>query len=175
MEADFLRIAITLPEEVEDEGTKIKNLLLGTIDRVHIRKPGWTVEKLESLLEAIPQEFHSRLVLHDHHRLVHKFGVGGIHLNSRNRAIVEGVPFSVSCHSVGELEDFPGAEYCFLSPIYDSISKPGYVSRFTLGELAPRIKGKRVVALGGVTPDKFSELREAGFIGGAMMGAAWME
>jgi len=78
----------------------------------------------------------------------------------------------------------PGAylDYCFLSPVYDSISKAGYRAA---GFLAPG-EGRRrrlaaalgrspvpVLALGGVGPGKLAELRDAGFAGAAVLGAVW--
>ena len=54
--------------------------------------------------------------------------------------------------------------------MYDSISKQGYASGFNLDELKGRLVGRNVIALGGVTPDKFLELQVAGFVGAAMLG-----
>ena len=64
------------------------------------------------------------------------------------------------------------------SPIYDSISKEGYLQHAAFsdrGTLADGISASRhpVLALGGVTPDKFSELAEWGFSGAALLGAVW--
>lgn len=70
----------------------------------------------------------------------------------------------------------PCALCSFLSPIYGSISKPGYEAAFPDADaLASALAGARypVLALGGVTPDKFEELRELGFAGAALLGAVW--
>ena len=74
---------------------------------------------------------------------------------------------------IEELKDIGRYSYVTLSPIFDSISKMGYVSKFRLDELPAALAGKRVVALGGVTPEAFPALREAGFIGAAMLGWLW--
>ena len=62
----------------------------------------------------------------------------------------------------------------FLSPIFDSVSKQGYASAFTDNALkqASRdgIIDNKVVALGGVTPDKINYLRQLNFGGAAMLG-----
>ncbi len=65
----------------------------------------------------------------------------------------------------------------FLSPVFDSISKPGYGSRFSTEELR-EAAGKglinaKVYALGGVDPSRFAELEALGFGGVALLGAAW--
>lgn len=72
-------------------------------------------------------------------------------------------------------------DYCFLSPVYDSISKSGYRSAGFLAP-GPRREGLRralaraplpVLALGGVGAGRLAELREAGFAGAAVLGAVW--
>lgn len=65
-------------------------------------------------------------------------------------------------------------DYCFLSPIFNSISKPGYTSSLTaLTDLQPYLATARypVIALGGVTPDVFPQLADAGFSGAALLGS----
>ena len=70
-------------------------------------------------------------------------------------------------------------DYLFLSPIFDSISKRGYLSQFSIESLQNAaeeglIDGK-VFALGGVTQAKLPLLHELGFGGAAMLGAAWQD
>ena len=68
-------------------------------------------------------------------------------------------------------------DYVFLSPIFDSISKRGYRSQFSLTELqkaaAEGIIDSKVVALGGITKDKLPLLQSLHFGGAAMLGAIW--
>lgn len=66
-------------------------------------------------------------------------------------------------------------DYCFLSPIYPSISKPGHAADFDAEELASALAGSRhpVLALGGVTGERFGELADLGFAGAALLGAVW--
>ena len=65
-------------------------------------------------------------------------------------------------------------EYVFLSPIYDSICKQGYVSRFTTGELQEAHKtgviNTKVIALGGMTASRIGEIKKYGFGGAAFLG-----
>ena len=170
---DFVKIAITLPGDVVDEPARIMNLLDNGFWRVHIRKPDWSLDEVEQLIKKIGCKYRSRLVLHDKHALAVTYSLAGVHLNRRNPVNHTGLPASVSCHSVEELDLYPHACYRFLSPIYDSISKVGYKSAFNLSDIRTYVAGKNVVALGGVVPDRFEELRAAGFIGAAMMGAAF--
>lgn len=176
MEEGFLRIAITMPDAFPEEAVKIQGLLEEEkADFVHLRKPSWDMERLSSLISKIPVRFHKKIKLHDHFDLIEKYDLGGVHLNSRNPiAPVKNISLSKSCHSFKELENIDIFDYVTLSPVFDSISKPGYNAAFDFEILKNILKGKRVVALGGVTPDKFGFLKDLGFYGGAMLSYYWI-
>lgn len=174
--ANFLKIVITPPVDIENEAGKITQLLESGIDFVHIRKPDASVRDIRNLIEDIPYPLRKRLKLHGHFELLNDFSLGGAHLNTRCPiAPASALNISKSCHNLKELESVSQFEYVTLSPIYDSISKQGYLSRFKPQNITTRILGKRVIALGGVTPYKFSELRDAGFFGAAMLGCVWKD
>lgn len=174
-------IVITLPTFINDEASRIAQLLLsGKADLVHIRKPESTAAQIEALLQQIPAELHSRLVLHDHHALAIKYQLYGVHLNGRNPLPPTGWKGSVSrsCHSLAEVEEWkPRCNYVSLSPIYDSISKQGYRSAFTPQQLSEAqqqgIIDHQVLALGGVTFEKINEVKATGFGGAMILGDAW--
>lgn len=172
----FRILAVTLPDIMPGEARLIELMLRGGIRRVHLRKPSATEAELESLLSAIPAGLLPRISLHDHHRLARVFGTG-VHLNARNPEPPEGFrgTLSRSCHSPEELAVDPhGVDYSFLSPVYDSISKQGYNHSFDIEALSrSQFIDSRVIALGGVTPGRFSELASAGFGGAAMLGYLW--
>lgn len=170
----FKIIVFTAPDALENEAAKIAELLDCGVDYVHLRKPGWNREILESLLKEIPESYHSKLKLHDHFELCEKYGLGGVHLNSRNsRPISAAKKISASCHSLDEISKYPECEYVTLSPVFDSISKNGYTSAFNLNEIENEIKGPNVIALGGVTPECFYNLHKTGFAGAALLGYIW--
>lgn len=160
----------------ERESDRITSILrLGQADFVHIRKPEWSEEQVENLILSIPEDLRLLLKLHDHYVLAQKYRLGGIHLNSRNPKIPEsfkrkGFEVSKSCHTLEELQESGKYSYVTLSPIFNSISKHGYESRFVPEDLSEILKGKRVVALGGVTPEKCDRLQKVGFYGAAMLG-----
>lgn len=82
------------------------------------------------------------------------------------------VPFAASTHSADEVDDAlaAGAVYCLLSPVWSPLSKPDDV-RPPLGpDRFLAIAGARpVLALGGVTPERFRVLQAAG-AGAAVLG-----
>lgn len=177
-----MTIVITREDFFEGEAEGIGQLLArGDIDLVHIRKPQASRDEVEQLLSQLTPSFYPRLVLHDHHSLAQTFGLRGIHLNRRHPEPPVGWQgtVSISCHSIGELAQRRSLPYDYLSlsPIFDSISKQGYLSAFSREELEEAhrqgIIDQRVMALGGVTFDKIKEVEEMGFGGAMILGDAW--
>lgn len=168
------RIAITVPEFFEGEASAITTLLRGgDYWRVHVRKPNATDAQVEKLLKEIPHEFYPRLTMHYYFEIAVKYSLGGLHLSSRNSELPDAWSglVSRSFHSIEEIGkcDY---DYAFLSPIYPSISKPGYKGEFDFNQLRRAVDAK-IFALGGVTHEKIAELKEIGFGGVAMLGNVW--
>ncbi|MCM1453253.1 MAG: thiamine phosphate synthase [bacterium] len=174
----MILVAITPEQIVTDEAAKVTMLLDGGFATVHLRHPEADEAEMRRLIESIPARLHPRLRLHDHHRLANEYATG-VHFNGRN-PIIAGCRHSASasCHTIAEVQTAPEwLDYVTLSPVYSSISKRGYLGVFTPGtDLRHTIAGRRVVALGGVTPSHLPELADSGFYGAAMLGAIpWTE
>lgn len=166
MGADFTIIAITPPLIFDDEADWVRRLLdSGAADRVHLRHPSASSAEMQTLLQQIGTAYHNRISLHDHPELIG--GSLGFHFNSRNpwRQLNGTGCRSMSLHCPTELP-YP-VDYVTLSPVYDSISKPGY---HAVPDLDPTVFDVPVIALGGVTPDRYDDLRRRGFAGAAMLG-----
>ncbi|MDE6716357.1 MAG: thiamine phosphate synthase [Muribaculaceae bacterium] len=169
------KIAITLPYFFAGEAQEITRMLdTGEYWRVHIRKPDATEKEMRDLIEAIPEGLRSRISLHDYHELAEEYSIGGVHINRRNPNVPVGWNglVSKSLHSIAEIGRLADEDYAFLSPIYPSISKPGYQADFDFTELHKAVN-KRIFALGGVTKARLSEIESLGFGGAAMLGDAW--
>lgn len=174
-------IVITRPEFIDSEAERIAALFSKKgVDLVHIRKPSSSPEQVRRLLLEIPPQFHSRLVLHENFSLAREFGLYGVHLNSRNPLPPENWKGSVSrsCHSLDEIcEHKDSCSYLSLSPIFDSISKSGYLSAFSPEQIASAASGgiidRKVYALGGVTFDRLPLVKSMGFGGAMILGDAW--
>ena len=170
-------VVITAPDFLPGEAEVIVRLLDAGAWRVHVRKPAADATGTAQLLEALPAEYRSRVSLHDHHDLASALGVGGVHLNSRNPRPPAGFSGAVSrsCHSIAEVEEYGGGcDYMFLSPVFDSISKAGYMSNFSLKEIRESgVSLRNVLALGGVCPENIGRAVEAGFAGAAVLGYLW--
>lgn len=184
-------IIITQPFFFEDECERITMMFQSGMPRLHLRKPESSIEECRSLISAIPECYHERIILHDHFQLTNEFQLGGVHLNSRNYiAPASALSVSTSCHSVEELKEKKlngysrengtrgQYNYLTLSPIFDSISKKGYQSAFSKEDITilhkQGIIDEHVWALGGITFEKLNLITEEyGFAGGMILGDAW--
>lgn len=175
-------IGITDTRFLPDEARLIEAAIAGGCDCVHIRKPGATDDEVRRLLLDIAPDCRCRLVLHDNYPLAATYGLRGVHLNSRHSLAEASLYHVVSrgCHTLDELavskDDY---EYLFLSPIYDSISKPGYRAAFTPELLREAVRkgiiDDKVVALGGITSRNAAEAMSYGFGGVAVLSFLWSD
>lgn len=173
-------IVITSPGFLQGEADFIDRLFGHGLDRLHLRKPGADIGECRRLLDGISREWLPRIVVHDNFGLCREYGLGGVHLNGRNPMAPPNHKGSVSrsCHSLEEISRYKGeCDYLTLSPIFNSISKQGYMAAFGPGQLAAaRDSGlidRRVIALGGVTLENIPRVKELGFGGVAILGDVW--
>ena len=117
--------------------------------------------------------------------------LGGIHLNGVARAnesiwdIIVNIPpsaVSTSFHAWDEVLDNRFAYgNVFISPVFNSISKPGYNGSININEIAAvrKMLGEEnrycpaITALGGVDKNVIQTLKQHGFDGAALLGAIW--
>ena len=170
-------IVITAPQPVSEEADTINGLFHEGLELLHLRKPGYTLKEMRTLAEAIDPDFRHRVVLHSHHQLAMELGLGGCHFPAARRQdmVRTDTRLSSSCHSPGEIEELaPVCDYLFLSPVFDSISKPGYRAAFNQATL-DQLTGRHcnLVALGGI--DRFTLPRLLGhnWYGAAVLGTIW--
>ena len=173
-------IVITSPDFISGEAIFIDNLFLQGLDLLHIRKPDAPLEAYKRLLLQIPKQWYSRIVLHEHFALAEEFGLHGIHLNRRCSQVPDSFRRSISCscHTFGEVKKQKDSkDYVFLSPIFDSISKEGYHAAFSptlLKQAATEnIIDEKIIALGGITANNISLVKEWHFGGVAFLGDIW--
>lgn len=177
MAANGLRIAIT-GEDIrwKNEADIITAILDNGWTKVHLRHPNATLADMHRLIEMIPQRLYPKLRLHGHFELLTEFNLGGVHLNSRCPDLPKFYTgsYSRSCHTLAETRLYADScDYITLSPIFPSVSKPGYGGNaFSDSELYSLPSGK-TVALGGVTPERINTLRKYPFAGYAVLGYLW--
>lgn len=138
------------------------------------------------LLDSLPYDVLRRVVVHDYFDLARHYPLHGIHLTGRHPDVPpwfdrqRGLSLSASCHTLDEVtRRLSVADYVFLSPIFDSLSKPGYRAAFTDDELTAAARrgiiNERVVALGGCSAVTIPRLRRWHFGGAALLGELWRD
>lgn len=147
----------------------------------HLRKPNASNRDYDIFMQSIPKEFHNRIVLHGAYNLQQKYQVKGLHFSTIHRNIAWNIKIhgtkSTSCHSVAKARTQDGTfNYLFLSPVFKSISKPGYTGNLDMPEVKAYLSEQRrtqIIALGGIDETKIQELKNYMFDGVAVLGAVW--
>ncbi len=175
---------ITASEFFEKENEIIIQLFENGLQRLHVRKPDADLAAVEILIQQIPTQFHSKIILHQHPQMLDEYGIGGFHINQHTlehkeiiqQKIKQAQSFSISTHSFEEIKNCTNFDYYFISPIFDSISKHGYHAAFDKHEIEMGLKentGKKIFALGGVNAVNIAALKKMGFSGAAILGTIW--
>jgi len=190
-----MKIVVISPEADEPRETAVMaGLFAAGLERYHVRKPGWSVARLEAWLRGLPADWRPRLVLHQHHDLSASLGLGGRHWRDEGSDGVPPAPrieigapgsgfTSRSCHDLPGLRAALGRyDSVFFSPVFPSISKPGYGPRidFSPQELTSFLQHRTVaerrpsiLALGGINAETAPQALDMGFDGVAVLGAIW--
>lgn len=170
----FPLILITSPEDFADEHVLLEAMFQRGLSRLHIRKPRKDSRSMEKWIMELDASLRPMMVVHGHPDLVHAFGLCGYHGQNGS---------SASFHSFTEIENAPQEkEYGFLSPIFDSLSKPDYPAAFTVMQLQIGLanwkskadrKVKELFALGGIDSEHLPQIHQWGFDGAGILGAVW--
>ncbi len=173
-------ILITLPQSLPDEAIICNTLFMHGLQTLHVRKPDLSETEYERFILGIDERFRNRLVIHDFFHLVKKYGLKGIHLSVKKQKNFVRKPeyrqVSVSCHSFDDIRNLTlKADYCFLSPVFDSISKADYKQAFTEEQIQKELPiiPTPIIALGGINADNLWRIQQMGFSGAAVLGAVW--
>lgn len=143
---------------IHNEHEMITSMFEQGLEMFHVHKPAFSKSEIGKFIQKIPDHFRDRIYLHS---------------------------FFPKFHSLEDMKQYrPSStgQIVFLSPVFDSISKQGYKSEFSeqmnkftqlKPELMAEIKGRNIVALGGIDTDKIELARKVGFKGVASLGAIW--
>lgn len=186
----FSLLAIT-PHELAAELAWLPQLFAANLQRLHVRKPGWSRTEMAAYVQAIAPHYRRQLVLHSHYELAQEFGLGGIHLTETARhdpglarllRRLSGLSVSASLHSLADLQQHRRRyDYVLLSPIFNSISKKSHASGFDLATVQAVLQKlaarphycPQVLALGGIEAQNVALVQQAGFAGAAVLGSIW--
>lgn len=176
-------IVISNATSVMDDPKLINRLFEAGLDIFHLRKPDENEQRVMELIKAIDQKHRHRIALHQHHHLAGEIGTKRLHYTASTRKETseaslqqlkeDGFILSASTHSMVEFENLSKAfGYAFLSPVFDSLSKPGYKALTEL-RVEAAIRTTKLIALGGIGLDNCSDSRLDHMDGIALLGAVW--
>lgn len=177
-------VLLSYPSFFEQEIALLSSFFDEGLQYFHIRKPGAGEKDVRHFLDVLPRKYYNKIVLHDHFHLVGEYGLKGIHFSRHSMELIpryENYCFhkSISMHSMEEVDaiQYVSYDYVFLSPVFDSISKPGYEATIDLGLFKEWQNGRNfpftLIALGGVNSENASSVENAGFGGVALLGYVW--
>lgn len=185
----FLLAVLSLPGVFDGEADRMEALLGAGVTRLHIRKPGASLEEVEALVSRLASRWADRLVLHgpQSRELALRYGVPNVHgavayqdghgySGGGPMVSGDGLAVSTSVHGWDEFYRLPdGLAYAFISPLFDSISKQGYRANAAL--LKQPLEGLPcpAIGLGGVSGETIGLLLEHGWKGAAVLGWIWEE
>ena len=173
-------VLMTQPTFFVEEDKILASLFDEGLDSLHLYKPGSSPMYSERLLTLLPSEYYSKIVVHDNFYLKEEFQLKGIHLNPGNEEppINYRGHISRSCHTIDELRsNRQGMDYVFLSPVFDSISKPerkaGYSEQDLYNAARQGLIDRKVMAAGGINAQTLPLLADYGFGGAVILGDLW--
>jgi thiamine-phosphate pyrophosphorylase len=176
-------IVISTEEIFKDEHDLINSLFNAGMPLLHLRKFNHTAEELSALIRKIKPEYYSRIALNNFHETAGQFGINRLHFSEQDRKMISEEQWkelkngnyilSTSIHELGDREKLSFFfDYAFLSPVFDSISKPGYKAKqFDVKE---RSKFQtKLIALGGINEENCLIPLEHNFDGIGLSGSIW--
>ncbi len=160
------------------------------LQHFHIRKPKFSRKQMTEYIDAIPPDYHKKLILHSYHSLAFKYNLGGIHLSRTHRKRgplyafglwikIKMHPSMVVTRTFHKLADISTDRrkysYCLLGPVFDSISHAALSAGFSKRALLIIIPQARqpVYAMGGISADNIQKAAAYGFQGVALLGTIW--
>jgi thiamine-phosphate pyrophosphorylase len=175
---------ISSPEDFAGEHDYVQKILEQDRVMFHLRKPRKDLVEMERWLMALPFELIAKVIVHGHPNLLDSLELRGIHYNHYHPIPTvlptEPVMKGFSAHSLEEIKSLKKLDYCFLSPIFESISKIGYRGTFNLNTLGAELKEikdqnpqMKIIALSGIQEENVAWVKELGFDGVAVLGRVW--
>lgn len=183
----FELIVISHAGMLPGEAAIIQQLFEAGLEIFHLRKPDADEQAISTLLDAIPSRYHDRIALHGFHQLANEYKIRRLHFTEAHRLETDAATLSKLCdknyilstsvHEISVLATLSFSfRYAFFSPVFDSLSKPGY--KGIIGdEFYLNIKYKPVpaIALGGIDAENMQMVADMNFNGAAVLGTIWNE
>jgi thiamine-phosphate pyrophosphorylase len=186
---DFILTAILeiYPEKTPDVSV-LTNLFAAGLDLLYLRSNAVTGIAWGKILNDLGSAFKERIIVPAFAGESVSTCQSIIHLKEKERkglrpeTLLPNQVYSTSVHHLPDMLDLPPCfRYVFYSPVFESISKPGYGPQYDLLAVKRTLEKLKlhneelpiVIGLGGVKADNIKQVRETGLNGAALMGALW--
>lgn len=175
-------IVITDTHFIPNEVEIINTLFYEGLEILHLRKPDSTAKQVSELISGIDSRFHSRIMIHSHYELLSSYQLKGMHFTENSKHLLDDFKNfkcvkSLAMHDLKQLKKMSDSiDYVLLSPLFPSISKPGYSKHWDFEILKSELSIKypfHIVALGGITLNNINIVNQLGFDDFALLGSIW--
>jgi len=179
-------VVISYPTAVADEANSINALFDEGLKILHLRKPGIAKADLCLILNAIRPYYRYRIALHQHHEIAAEFGINRLHFTESGRKTTSydklsqlkqlyNNKLSTSIHQLDDYVNLPSCfDYTFFGPVFNSISKQGYISTLPENFKFPLLFNQPdPIALGGIDATNIQKALDMQFSGVAALGIIW--
>jgi len=175
----------------ETEPVSVTQMFQNGLEIFHLNKPRFTEDLYEEYIEAIPEEYHPKIIIHQFHNYILHYNLGGIYIH-RTKGLEKDYlhrlqmwwykrrrpEMKVSCSfsklsSLYEVKEI--YDHVLLRPIFGSHSEGNYHSAFPETGLIEAINKtqQNVFAFGGTKYDRIETIFKIGFKGFAIKGGLW--
>lgn len=188
-----MKIFVITPDwEYPEEIDIVKQLFEEGLERLHLRKPDYTKDDFINYLNAIPQKYHKKIVIHSlaNKSLVNKFGLKGLHINSDERVgpnydffkvsflklLQPSITITTTFRTQRNLKKANHLfDYIILNNMFKSRGKENFKPFHDWTKVENSLKSihHKVFARGGITENKVQEVRNLGFHGATIMSEIW--
>lgn len=176
---------------LSNEHNLLNKLFDEGLEVFHLRKKEYSLTQMMQYLDAIPEQFHHKIVLHSHFQLLAYYNLKGSHFNKQyplKKFRKEATPellntvlskhTSCSVHSLVDIQKLDhNYDYVFISPVFDSISNRGYNAKIKIKSFQKFLdfpdRQVKVIALGGIKDENIPLACCANFDGVALLGHIW--
>lgn len=172
---------IAHPTILKDETLLVNQLFDAGLPVFHLRKPTAREATHRKFLDGILPEYHNRVALHHFHTLANDYNIKRLHhtesfrKNSTIGDFSQPYTYSTSIHRLAEIDQISQYHYSFFGPVFNSLSKPGYMRITDTGFSVTQSKTTKLIALGGIDLNNIDQVKTMGFDGIALLGSIWNE
>ena len=173
-----MEVIVISPEHPFPQETEwVQRMMEAGLNRFHLRRTFDSAEAQQHYLRFFDKRHYEKISVHQHQEIALAEGIKHVHIKADERKQNKLVDYwqhsSTSFHSIDELkQEGPLFQYCFISPVFESLSKPGYQGNPSLLGSAKHISIP-IYALGGITLHTVAVLKGQGFKGVGAIGAIW--